>query len=166
MADLIKHQSGPAGGILDHLRAYDTSKEHGNDEVVGIYQIAVWYANRIDKLQINWKTKNGTKWSEPIGGRNSGPPTQPNVIWPPDSQAGDPITVIQGNLGDHNSLRLFSIQFHTKDLDSSVYGTQSTEDRKNHYYYFQAPAGYQIVDLFGWADNEVDSLGVYFVPVI
>lgn len=157
---------GPSGGILSHALAYDSSKEHGTD-IVSIYQMAVWAGSRIDQLAINWMdSKGNTRWSNPIGGKNNPNKPQNPVIWPPDDQAGDPIIGMQGNLGVHNSLRLFSIQFFTATRDSLAYGTIRNDPNLDHLYYFQCPDGYQILDLFGWADSEVDSLGVHLVPII
>jgi hypothetical protein len=82
----------------------------------------VWSGDRVDGIEITWlNSKNGTVSSRMIGSQNG----TKNDPWPPDP--GEPITAINGNLGVHNSLRLFSIQFSTPTGVSPTYGSQKND---------------------------------------
>lgn len=155
---MTKSKLGPSGGPLKNTDAYDTSSR--GDEVVKIHQVIVKSGDRIDQIQLIWRdAKGGTITSDPIGKGTGG---TKNPAWPQNNV--EPFVAIKGAIGYHdNSLRVFSIQFFTTNSSSPIYGCVKPEcDR---YFYYSCPEGYQIIDLFGWAGNEVDSVGVYIEPI-
>ena len=154
MSDETSYKFGPSGGPLSDEHAYDTSEQHQGFDVVRISQVDVWSQDRIDKIVIQWLTTGGgTVVSNEIPPGGGGGDLNPS--WEPN----EPVTAIKGTFGTGDNaptLRVYSLQFFTENGNSDVYGKPTDSE-----FFFQCPPGYQIIDLFGWADTELDSLGVY-----
>jgi len=106
---------------------------------------------RIDQIELVWRNEQGNTDSSHEDGGSGGSDFNFGI------PSGDYLTSIEGSVGHHNSDRIFSLQFHTKNgLKSKTFGTQGTFD-----FFYQCPEGYQIVGLFGRSGTEVDAIGVY-----
>ncbi len=109
--------------------------------------------SRINQLELIWKDDAGeTQSSQEYGGDGGDP-------WTFNIQSDDYLTEIKGFIGDHNSVRVFSLQFVTRNgVESEVFGKATSSSKPFSY---QCPDGYQIVGIFGRAGAEIDALGVY-----
>jgi hypothetical protein len=167
MADVVqKYRNGFSGPYFDDPKYFYDTSDRG-DKVIEIYQVIVNSGTRVDGLQLVWRDiKGGTITSTHIGGPNG-------TFYPPwpDHQLTEPFIAIRGKLGEYGQdpqLRLFAIQFSTKSSTSPIYGDQSfnPDDTKDHRnFYYECPDGYQIIDIFGWADQAVNAIGVYIEPI-
>ena len=160
----MKYQFGPSGNVLDNKFAYDTSQHV--DDVLRICQVNVTAGDRIDQIQILWEDTKGncTIQSQPIPEGATGGKPKPSFQIPD----GEHLVKIEGTLDgkeDGLSLRVYKLRFFTENSASQWYPKTPDNPALDHYFYFQCPDGYQIIDLFGWADTELDSLGVYIEEI-
>jgi hypothetical protein len=112
--------------------------------------------SRIDQIEVVWSNQSGGTQSSPEFGGDGGSPFQFAI------PTGDYLTQIVGSVGEYdNSVRLFSIQFVTKNgAKSAVYGEATSAA-----FLFQCPSGYQITGIFGRSGSAVDALGVFIDPI-
>lgn len=112
--------------------------------------------SRIDNIEVVWSAQSGGTQSSPQFGGEGGSPFQFSI------PTGDYLTMISDSVGDYDdSVRLFSIQFTTKNGTKSAVFGKATSDS----FTFQCPPGYQITGIFGRSGSSVDAFGVYIDPI-
>lgn len=147
--NLMTTAFGPSGGYGGAAFNAPAPGQNGSWRISGV---EVRSGSSIDQIELTWTSQSGATQSSDEFGGEGGAPSSFGIA------AGDYLTAIVGSVCTYNNLVLISsLQCFTKNgYASSVFGIPT-----NRNFYFECPAGYQIIGIFGRSGSELDALGVY-----
>ena len=141
---------GPSGGIS---KPYDTGSQ---DPKWKVHRVNLRAGDRIDGIQLVWTDGVTFRQSDWFGNPNGGSEYHYPI------KDGDYLVKIVGSVGipdpPKDSLRVYTLEFFTKDGSHERFPPKNETPYK---FYYECCADHQINGIFGWADAEVDALGVY-----